>query len=195
MMSTTKFLVLIDCQNDFITGALGSEWADKTVPNIVERVKEGIANKEYIWATLDEHDAATYAETLEGKKLPVPHCIKGTAGAEIDPRIEKLFGVDRKEPKKTLVYKHTFGSLHMPEYFRRVQDELGVDVELEFVGFCTDICVVSNVLIARATLPNAKITVNAKCCAGTSVEAHNAALTVMRSCQIDIINDEVASNG
>lgn len=190
-MSKQKFLVLIDCQNDFITGALGSKEADAAVPFIVEEVKKAIKNNVRILLTYDSHYEDSYPNSLEGKKLPVPHCIVNTEGRDIDSRISELLGDDKYTNYDTY-YKTTFGSDSLYRDFALYKamglSPSGVgDVEITVMGFCTDICVISNVLALRMAMSNATIRVKSDCCAGTSKEAHEAALTVMKSCQIDII--------
>lgn len=185
-----KILCVIDCQNDFITGSLGSMEAQAIVPYICEKIKGLNYETDDIITTFDTHNE-NYLQTLEGKKLPVEHCIFNTHGWMLNTDIydamkEKvLFGND--------VLKPTFGSIEdLPNKVKVVAASKVSsydDVEIEICGLCTDICVVSNALILRAMFPNVKITCDAKACAGTSIEAHKAALTVMKSCQIDVINE------
>ena len=179
-----RILVLIDVQNDFITGSLRNEEAIKTVPNIVEKVKnfEG----DYIFLTQDTH-SEDYMATKEGEKLPVVHCIDGTEGWEIEPSVAEEIDKKRQDDKiivETLV-KPTFASFDLAREIAKIPGEL----DIEFVGFCTDICVVSNALLVKGeTYNRANIKVDASCCAGVTVETHNAALLTMKMCQIDVIN-------
>ncbi|MDD4316643.1 MAG: cysteine hydrolase [Clostridia bacterium] len=165
-----KILIVIDMQNDFITGSLGSKAAEGIVPIVAEKIKKQQAEGGEIVFTLDTHDDG-YMNTPEGKALPVPHCIKGTLGHQLSTAIGSGQAI--------LIEKPTFGSLK----WTGIRD----GDELELCGLCTDICLVSNALILKAKFPNSKITVDSVACAGTSKEAHQAALTVMRSCQIEVI--------
>lgn len=177
-----KILLLIDCQNDFIDGVLGTEEAQKALPGIVEKVKQ--FNGDAIFYTLDTH-YDNYLSTLEGKKLPVKHCIVDTPGWHypkelVDAMIEKSNNCKLRSATKI-----TFGADYLPGLVRGTfPDE---DIEIEAIGFCTDICVISNVLILKAAFPEAKITVDSSCCAGVTPNKHEAALEVMRSCQIDVV--------
>ena len=188
MKKLTKVLVVIDAQVDFITGALRNEEAIKAVPNIVNKIKN--FDGDYILVTLDTHDE-NYLESKEGKKLPVKHCVKGTEGWKLQEGIKKaLLDFDAKE-KKNVMYFHkpTFGSIDL-QNFVEMDEEFDCNIEFEFVGFCTDICVVSNVLLLKAALyDRCEITVDASCCAGVTPESHNAALTTMKMCQINVINE------
>lgn len=173
-----KVLVIVDMQNDFVDGALGTKEAVAIVPNVVKKINEFDGDE--IFVTYDTH-YDNYFETLEGKKLPVAHCIDGTYGHDINDDVKKaLIGKNYKD-----VIKAGFGSFSVS---KGLKDRYpGEEIEAEFVGLCTDICVVSNVLIMRAGYPNAKITVDSSCCAGVTPEKHEAALETMRSCQIDVI--------
>jgi len=188
-MKKKKILVIIDCQNDFITGSLRNEEAIKVVPNIVEKINN--FNGDYILVTMDTHDE-NYLETKEGKMLPVKHCIKGTDGWKINKDIQDAICLaEGKNDGNRVIYfeKPTFGSTVMAEFLEMDKDFEG-NLEIEFLGFCTDICVISNVLAEKAILyDRAEITVDATCCAGVTPEKHKSALEVMKSCQIKIIND------
>lgn len=200
-----KILVLIDCQKDFITGSLSNRDAQKAVPNIVQKIKD--FDGDHIIYTMDTH-GEDYLDTLEGKKLPVKHCIFGTPGWELDPYIrEALKKKEASGVSITRVLKETFGSdripydeehkdwVSLPIAVRTVQvveshslDEDAGTLDIEMCGFCTDICVISNALILKANAySNSEITVDSKCCAGVTPEKHEAALEVMRSCQINVI--------
>jgi nicotinamidase-related amidase len=173
-----KILVVVDMQNDFIYGSLGSLLTQNVVDNVVAKVAEYKANGDIIIFTRDTH-YEDYLETPEGKKLPVKHCIRGTEGWEIIPELNP----NELSAKWAIVDKPIFGSIDLMDYF----DD---NDEIEFCGVCTDICVVSNALMAKSFYPNAKISVDPKCCAGTSINNHLSAIDVMRSCQIDIIETE-----
>lgn len=174
-MNRKKYLIVVDMQKDFVTGSLGSEAAQAVVSGIDEKIENG--GYDGVFFTFDTH-FDDYSDTLEGKKLPVPHCIKGTDGWST------ALGFKGLNDSNT-VEKYTFG---FTEWKEILGDAESIE-SIELVGVCTDICVVSNALIIRALYPNTVITVDASCCAGTSADAHNAALTVMKSCQIDIINE------
>lgn len=170
-----KALLVIDEQVDFVTGTLGSKYAENTVvPNTVQLIKQ--FPKTDIYATQDTH-FSEYFTTLEGKKLPVQHCMAGTSGHELVPELKDLIFDDPLHQIK----KVTFGANMdiLLSIFMNYE-------EIHLCGLCTDICVVSNALILRALFPNKTIILHESCCGGTSKEAHDAAVTVMRSCQIDI---------
>lgn len=166
-----KYLIIIDMQNDFVTGALGSEEAKAIIPKVVEKIKK--YPKENIIFTRDTHNSQDYFSSLEGKKLPILHCVKNTFGWQI---------ADQLYPYVTKVIdKNTFGTF---KWLNSLNDV----TEFEIIGVCTDICVITNALILRTRYPDIEITVDASCCAGSTKEKHNAALTVMESCHINIIN-------
>lgn len=168
-----KLLIVIDLQNDFIDGSLGTPEAEA----IVEAVKDKIRSYPDgdIFATMDTH-GPDYLTTQEGRNLPVEHCIRGTEGWQIRPDIAELL------TEATIFEKPTFGSIHMAEDVKKIEDL----EEIELVGLCTDICVVSNALLLKANLPEVKICVDTNCCAGVTPEKHMAALETMRSCQIEV---------
>ncbi len=169
-----KILLVIDMQNDFIDGALGTKEAEGIVPFVKEKIDFYRKNGDTVIFTRDTHKE-NYMETSEGKKLPVPHCIEGTKGWEISG---KLPVADSK-----IIDKPTFGSVQLAEYLRTLE---GIE-EIELIGLCTDICVISNTLIVKASFPETKITVDSKCCAGVTPESHENALKAMQMCQIDVI--------
>ena len=178
-MKERKFLIAVDLQNDFIDGALGTREAEAIVPAAAARIRECREAGYEIFATMDTH-GADYAETQEGVRLPVPHCIRGTEGWELNPEIREALG------DCTLVEKPAFGSTRLPEMIReRVKADDTLNIEL--LGLCTDICVVSNALLLKAAFPEARIAVSGACCAGVTPEKHRAALETMASCQIDVI--------
>ena len=170
-----KILIVIDMQNDFIDAALGT----KEAVSIMEAVKEKIRSypAEDVIATMDTHHE-NYMDTQEGRYLPIPHCIKGTEGWEIRPEIKELL-----EGAK-IYEKPTFGSTALAADLKALSEK--EEIELELVGLCTDICVISNALLLKATMPEVKISVDATCCAGVTLEKHMAALETMRSCQMSI---------
>lgn len=184
-MKKKKILVIVDMQEDFVTGVLGSPEAQAVVPRIIKKLQKNGKNYSAILLTKDAHNK-NYDKTLEGKKLPVPHCIEGTDGYRVMSDIYKEVGELRKAGVIVKNFKkHTFASDKLVEYLTAMALVNNKNFEIEIIGVCTDICVVSNALTIRAALPNTVISVDAKCCAGTSIKAHNAALRVMNSCQID----------
>ena len=172
-----KILIVVDMQNDFIHGVLGSAEAQAIVPNVVNKIRS-MGDEDVILLTRDTH-YADYMNSLEGKYLPVEHCIKGTDGWQVIPELGEL-------EANGVINKYTFGYREWPDVF---EDEDMNDVEFELCGVCTDICVVSNALALRMFYPDVKITVDASCCAGVTPEKHKAALEVMKSCQIEVINE------
>ena len=178
-MKDRKILVAVDLQNDFIDAALGTAEARAIVPAAAARIREMREAGADIIATLDTH-GKDYMQTQEGKRLPVPHCIRGTDGWQLNPEIREALG------DCMLVEKPSFGSLRLPELIReRTGPEEHLTIEL--LGLCTDICVVSNALLLKAAFPEATVQVNSACCAGVTPEKHRAALETMASCQIDIL--------
>lgn len=174
-----KVLVVVDMQKDFVDGALGSDEAVAIVPNVVKKIKDFDGE---IFVTYDTH-FENYMETNEGKNLPVPHCIKGTEGWELSDKVKEALA----DKNYTSVEKLTFGSVDLPKI---IADKVKTDdYTIELIGLCTDICVVSNTLILKATYPEKDITVDATCCAGVTPETHNAALATMKMCQINIIGE------
>lgn len=171
-----KLLIVVDMQNDFITGTLGTPAAEKILPRVKEKIEDTKLNGGEILFTRDTH-YANYLETQEGKFLPVMHCVEGTNGH----LIASSLNTDGCE----VFDKPTFGSLELAEKAAEGRFD-----EIELCGLCTDICVVSNALILKAQLPETKITVDAGCCAGVTEESHNAALLTMKMCQVNVINWE-----
>ncbi len=168
-----KFLIVVDMQKDFIDGSLGTKEAAAVVPKAAEKIT-GFDGT--VVATLDTH-FEDYLDTSEGKKLPVPHCIKGSAGWKLDPAISAAI-----EPKDHYVMeKNTFGSKELPFLIEKLAN--GEEFSVELIGLCTDICVISNALLLKAFFPENDISVDADCCAGVTPELHNAALSVIASCQ------------
>lgn len=174
-----KYLVVIDMQNDFVTDALGTAEAQAVRENVVRRVGDFAGE---VLFTRDTH-GADYLQTQEGRKLPVEHCIRGTAGWELIAELEKF----RKREGCHVFEKNTFGSLELAQYLLE-KYEAGEVESVELIGLCTDICVVSNALLLKAYMPELEIAVDASCCAGVTPDKHEAALETMESCQIDVIN-------
>lgn len=172
-----RLLIVVDMQNDFIDAALGTKEAVLIVDAVKEKIRTYPA--EDIIATMDTH-GENYMETQEGRYLPVPHCVKGSEGWQIRPDIAELL-----EGAK-IYEKPTFGSTALAADLKALSEK--EKIELELIGLCTDICVVSNALLLKAFMPEVKISVDAACCAGVTPEKHLAALETMRSCQIQIMN-------
>jgi len=173
-------------QNDFINGALGTKEAEAIVSKVASRIEN--AERELIIFTQDTH-YENYLSTTEGKKLPVPHCIEGTEGWQINEDVKNAWQGKKDKinipnlPENTFI-KNVFGSVGLVEFLKSRIAEI---VEIEILGVCTDICVVSNAIMIKNTMPDVKISVNSDCCAGVTPQSHMEALNVMKMCQIDII--------
>ena len=165
-----KALIVVDMQNDFIDGSLGTKEAVSIVPKVKKKIDAARTEGREVIFTRDTH-YDDYLETNEGKHLPVVHCIEESKGWEISSELDAS--------SSTIINKNTFGYTGWADFDFE---------EVELVGLCTDICVVSNALIIKAIYPEIKVSVDAECCAGVTPEAHEAALATMRSCQIEIIN-------
>lgn len=171
------FLVVVDMQTDFIDGALGTPEAVAIQPAVLQKIH---SFRGEIFATLDTH-GENYLQTAEGRHLPVTHCVKGTPGWALASEIAAAL----QERAAVLVEKPTFGSLVLPQL---IEDAAGGDdFDVTVIGLCTDICVVSNALLLKGRFHEKEVYVDAACCAGVSPEKHEAALEVMRSCQINIL--------
>ncbi len=171
-------LIVIDMQNDFVSGNLGSEAAADILPKVEERVESFDGE---VLFTKDTHDA-DYLNTQEGKKLPVAHCIRGSEGWMLAGKLEEL----AEKSGAAICEKETFGSLQLGE---RLMEENRIEPidSIELMGVCTDICVISNAMILKACLPETEIIVNASCCAGVTAKSHENALDAMRACQITVV--------
>jgi nicotinamidase-related amidase len=172
------YLVIIDVQNDFVTGALGTKEAVEMLPRFLKKAK---SFKGEIVFTMDTHEK-NYLDTKEGRLLPVPHCIRGSEGWELVPELKALAG----ERHSKIFEKPTFGSVDLAGYLKGEYDA-GRLSSVILVGLCTDICVVSNALLLKAYMPELTIAVDPSCCAGVTKERHEAALVTMRSCQIQVL--------
>ncbi len=167
-----RYLIVVDVQNDFVDMALGTKEAVSIIPRVKEKIREYKENGNKIIFTRDTHQS-DYLSTQEGKYLPVTHCIEESKGWEIYESLDTL--------DATVINKPTFGFLGWKDY---IEDGRGLEIEL--IGLCTDICVVSNALILKATFPNATVIVDSSCCAGVTVKTHNSALETMKMCQIEV---------
>lgn len=183
-----KVLLVVDVQNDFVTGALANPEAQKCIPRIKEKIQQRIDDGWQVVFTQDTH-FEDYFETAEGKYLPVLHCRFDTWGWQVVDELKEFWEPRWRLTKKRFGHNDLYGTIlrSMPNDWK-----LGVDpiTEIELIGFCTDICVVSNALILKANVvrDHTVISCDASCCAGTTKEAHEAALRVMQSCQVEIIN-------
>jgi len=171
-----KILLVIDMQNDFIDGALGTKEAEGIVDRVAGEIGKYPAGD--VFATRDTH-GADYLDTQEGKNLPVPHCIQDTPGWELHPKIAAALG------DAQVLDKPSFGSVELARLMARLA--LEEELQITLVGLCTDICVVSNALLLKAFLPETPVSVIADCCAGVTPESHAAALKTMEMCQVKVI--------
>lgn len=167
-----KYLIVVDMQNDFITGSLGSELAKAIVPSVVNKVKNFDGK---IIFTRDTH-FSDYMSTQEGKNLPVLHCIKDSNGWELCEELKPYANI--------VMDKITFGSIELPKLLESYNEPIE---KIELCGLCTDICVISNAFLLKAAFPEVPLTVDSACCAGVTVESHNNALNAMKAIQIEII--------
>lgn len=173
-----KTLIVVDMQNDFIDGALGTPEAQAIVPKVKKKIEEYVERGDKVVFTRDTH-SANYLKTQEGRNLPVEHCISGTHGWEITNELA--------EYARFIVNKGTFGYDDWANY--SVSTRFNRCEFIELVGLCTDICVISNAMILKATFPEIPIAVDASCCAGVTPESHKNALEAMKMCQIEIVGE------
>ena len=169
-----KVLVVVDMQNDFIDGALGTKEAEAIVCKVADKIEKFDGMVVY---TRDTHKP-DYLKTQEGTKLPVEHCIKGSKGWEISSKLPVA-------PDALVIDKPTFGSKELGLYLESLNERNPIE-EIEVIGLCTDICVISNALLIKAFLPEVSISVDSSCCAGVTPESHNTALDAMKMCQIEV---------
>lgn len=181
-----NYLIVVDMQNDFVTGSLGTAEAKSIVPAVARRVARALEQGEEVVFTRDTH-GPDYLNTQEGRRLPVSHCIHGTEGWEIIPQLSAYTA------GRTPINKPTFGSRYLGAMLKardedlRKQGQPGVE-RATFIGLCTDICVISNALLVKAFLPEVEIVVDAACCAGVTAASHKNALEAMKMCQVVIEN-------
>ena len=179
-----KLLIVVDYQNDFVTGALGFDAAVKIEDRIVEKIQEyrQMGEDGEVIFTMDTHEE-DYMETVEGKNLPVPHCLEDGEGWTLYGKVAEMAEVGDK-----MFCKPTFPSYDLAEYLR---ERAYMYESVEFAGVVTNICVISNAMIAKAALPEVPVIVDAACCAGVTPESHRTALQAMKMCQIKVINEDV----
>ena len=176
-MKTDKLLLVIDMQNDFITGALANPEAEAIIEAVAEKIQDFQNEGRPVFFTRDTH-GEDYMETQEGKRLPVPHCLRGSDGWQIADRLKAY------ADEEDVLDKPSFGSLQLPEW---IEEKLGrAPEEIELCGVCTDICVISNAVILKAAFPETIVTVEGAFCAGVTPESHGNALEAMRACQVNI---------
>lgn len=173
-----KYLIVVDMQNDFITGSLGTKEAEDILPKVIEKVKKFDGTVIY---TKDTH-GADYLSTQEGKNLPVEHCIKGSHGWMLADELEKL-SLGHK-----VFHKPTFGSMDLAKHLAEENEKEAIE-EIELCGLCTDICVISNAFVIKASLTEVPVVVDASCCAGVTPESHLNALAAMKMCQVTVYNE------
>lgn len=176
-----KILVAIDLQNDFTNGVLGNPQTDAAADKAAERISRYRAENPNVPVifTLDTH-TEDYLDTQEGKNLPVVHCVRGTEGWQLDPRVAAV-----KDENDVVIEKPAFGSTELPAKIKELAADVSIE-QIEFIGVCTDICVISNAMIAKAAFPEVQVVINSECCAGVTPESHENALNAMAMCQMKI---------
>lgn len=192
-----KVLIIVDMQHDFVRGSLGTKEAVEIIPRVCEKIRNAVESGTQLCFTLDTHQE-DYLNTQEGKNLPVVHCIEGTEGWKLEKEIEELVFFTEKAISSQEFYeggtekirvfrKEIFGSVSLSEYIKELyqKDE---NLEVELVGLCTDICVVSNAILLKSFLPELRIAVDSSCCAGVTVESHRMALETLKMCQVSVKN-------
>ena len=173
-----KYLIVVDMQNDFITGSLGTKEAEAVLPRVIEKIKNFDGAIIY---TKDTH-SSKYLATQEGKNLPVEHCIEGSWGWMLAGELETL------SKTKKVFHKPTFGSMELAKYLTEKNEKAPIE-SIELCGLCTDICVISNAFVIKASLTEVPIVVDAACCAGVTPESHLNAVSAMKMCQVMVINE------
>lgn len=191
-----KILIVVDMQNDFVDGTLGTPEAQAITPKVAEYIRTHADENTILLVTKDTHHS-NYAETLEGKNLPVVHCIKDSHGWELAPAIteaifdtrEKYHSFDSYFPyvSSHIIQKPTFGSINLQNLLYMIEDDIDTIEEITLMGLCTGICVMSNAILAKATLPDTPINVVEECCACVTPTSHKTAIEAMKLCQINII--------
>jgi len=175
-----KYLIVVDMQKDFITGSLGTKEAEAILPEVIGKIKDFDGK---VIFTKDTH-TEDYLNTQEGKNLPVKHCVEGEDGWMLADELERM----ADELGSKIYNKLTFGCVELAENLKQENDKAAIE-EIELCGLCTDICVISNAMLLKAFMPEVKIAVDAKCCAGVTPSSHKNALEAMKMCQITIKND------
>ena len=181
MKDSSKALIVVDMQNDFVTGCLGTPEARAIVPAVVEKIRSFPGE---VFYTQDTHDE-TYLSTQEGRRLPVPHCIADTEGWQLIPEVQALAAGQDSH----IFCKPTFGCRELAALLAHCHIT-PLLTEITLIGVCTDICVISNAMLIKAALPETRIVVDASCCAGVTPASHATALAAMKACQIDVIHED-----
>ena len=180
-----QYLIVVDMQNDFISGVLGTDEAKAIVSNVKEKIEKAIGKKG-VFFTQDTH-YDDYLETIEGKHLPVAHCLHETEGWQV---AEELLDVlNRRGMKPDQIIKNTFGAEELVKRLKNLDQNEKIE-EIELIGLCTDICVISNALLLKAFFPEVRISVDAACCAGVTPSSHENALEAMKMCHIEVYGQE-----
>jgi len=181
-----KILVVIDMQNDFISGVLGTKEAMEIVPKVIKKIQDW---DDCIYATRDTH-TNNYLNTQEGQKLPIVHCVLNTEGWAIQNEVAKALKDREVNEETNIINKPIFGSYQLAMILQDLAIRGNLE-EVHLIGLCTDICVISNAMTLKSFLPlDTRIVVDASCCAGVTPESHKTALEAMKMCQIEIINEE-----
>lgn len=175
-----KILIVVDMQNDFIDGSLGTPEAKAIVDKVCNKIRKAHLDSAIIYATHDTH-LESYLQTLEGRNLPVEHCIVGTDGWKLNDDVYTAL----KEGKYQTIIKYGFGSVDLMSCIQADARHNDID-EIEFVGLCTDVCVISNAIMARTYFPDIVVSIDSECCAGVYPESHKVALDAAAMCQITI---------
>ncbi|MCQ2416667.1 MAG: cysteine hydrolase [Oscillospiraceae bacterium] len=178
-----KALIVIDMQKDFTTGALGNPETAAVVKPVADYIRSFRSQESdgAVIATMDTH-FENYMETQEGRHLPVPHCIRNTEGWALEEAVAEAMG-----EQAVILEKKTFGAIHLPEQLQKYADQLQ---EIQMVGVCTDICVISNAMILKAAFPEVPIRIIANCCAGVTPQSHKNALSAMAMCQMTVVEQK-----
>lgn len=176
-----KVLIVVDMQKDFIDGSLGTKEAPAIVPSVVAKIRQ--TPPENIFVTLDTH-TPDYLNSCEGRHLPVAHCVKGTPGHALHPQVAAALDA---VPEDHFIEKPTFGSILLADQLRDFAGQESLEIEL--IGLCTGICVLSNAMVLKAAFPEAEISVDAACCACVSPETHDTALAAMKLCHVTVENE------
>lgn len=199
-MKKINVLIVVDMQNDFTYGALRNEEGIAIIPKVVNKIKQYIDDPNGVIIFTQDTHTEDYLESEEGKNLPVVHCVYNTEGWELVDEIKKLYDDyhdnEGNVTKMACINKPTFGAIALGDYafadlgIDRTVRSIDQEVTVELVGLCTDICVISNAVMAKSFLPDAHIVVDASCCAGVTPESHKTALEAMKAIQVEVINEE-----
>lgn len=182
-MTKKDVLIAVDLQNDFVDGVLGTKEAQAIIPSASVKIMEAIVDNDTLVIVTKDTHGSDYMNTEEGKNLPVPHCIRDTEGWQLNPQI-----ADALDYSAYTTTKETFGAVDgLTKLLTSIQKHYEIE-KIELIGLCTDICVLSNAVIAKGLVPNAHLVVDAACCAGVTPEGHDTALNAMKAIQVEVIN-------